>query len=78
MIIKAFYYLQDDIVGAVRFEATPDHQPVDKKVIYDAAPESWDVCKWDHGNVTPKRKKRKEATQEDVKIQEDIIDAINE
>ena len=78
MIIKAFYMLDDEIVGVVRFEATPDFQPADKQVIYANAPDKWDECKWDNGSVKPQRKKRKVEVIEELEIPEENIDDINE
>lgn len=77
MIIKAWYVLDGDYIKSVKFEADRDYQPVDKKVIYDNAPESWDECVWDHGSVKPKteRKKRKVEVVEEPEIpHEDTID----
>lgn len=64
MIIKAWYICGGDYVKAVKFEADRNYQPMDKKVIYANAPENWDECKWDHGSVKPKKKKKVEVIEE--------------
>ena len=78
MIIKAFYMLGDEPIKSVRFEADSTGQPVDKKVIYDNAPDSWDICKWDQGDLKPLRKKRKVEVMEEPEIHEENTDETSE
>ena len=78
-MIKAHYYGADGVVlGSVKFDADRNKQPLDTKKIYDTAPEGWTVCKWDHGEVFPMRKKRKVEVVEEVEIHEDNADDISE
>lgn len=80
-MIKAYFYLDGVAIKSVKFENDADMQPLDNKTIYDASPDKWDVCKWDHGEVTPMRKKRKtksEDTATDVEIQSDLTDSDSE
>lgn len=78
MIKKAFYYLDDEPIKSVKFETDVDGQPVDKKVIYDNAPDNWDICKWDQGDLKPQRKKRKVEVIEELEIHDEIVDDSNE
>ena len=74
MIIKGWYILGDDYIKSVKFEADRNYQPVDKKVIYENAPDNWDVCVWDQGNLKPQRKKRKVELEIPEEINEDIVE----
>ena len=80
MIIKGWYVFNGDYIKAVKFDADRNYQPLDKKVIYDNAPESWDECVWDHGSVKPKteRKKRKVEVLEEPDFRDEIVDDSNE
>ena len=80
MIIKGWYVFNGDYIKSVKFDADKNYQPLDKKVIYDNAPESWDECVWDHGSVKPKaeRKKRKVEVVEEPEIHEEITDETSE
>lgn len=78
MIIKGWYVLNGDYIKSVKFEADIEYQPLDKKVIYDNAPERWDECIWDHGSVKPQRKKRKVEVVEEPEIHEENTDDISE
>ena len=78
-MIKAHYYGSDgSVLGSVKFDADRNRQPLDIKKIYDAAPEDWTVCKWDHGEVFPMRKKRSVEVVESLEIHENDADDISE
>lgn len=74
MIIKAWYKLDGEVSKSVKFVANRDMQPEDINVIYTNAPENWDECVWDHGNVKPKRKKREAKVVETVEFTTQITD----
>lgn len=57
MIIKGWYILDGDYIKSVKFEADRNGKPLNKNIIYDNAPENWDICKWDQGEVKPKKTK---------------------
>lgn len=78
MIIKAWYICGGDYVKAVKFEADRNYQPMDKKVIYANAPENWDECKWDHGSVKPKKKKKKVEVIEEPNMEAEITNYNND
>lgn len=73
MISKVWYIYKGEYVKSVRIECGSDGRALNTKDIYDAAPENWDVCKWDYDEVFPMRKKRKK-----VEEIEEIVEKIAE
>lgn len=65
-MIKATYYNGDVIVGTVKFDEDKNKQPLDKNKIYKDAPESWTVCKWEEGEVFPKKAKKTKVVEMDL------------